>query len=90
MEPDEKNNIRKLSLTFVLSDPDTFEGGELQFYNGDRPMYKSNEHREQMNNDMKAQGSLIIFDSRDWHRVTPVTKGVRHSVVCWSLGQAFK
>jgi PKHD-type hydroxylase len=90
MEPDVKNNIRKLSLTFVLSDPDTFEGGELQFYNGGRPVYKSKEHLEQMNNDMKAQGSLIIFDSRDWHRVTPVTKGVRHSIVCWSLGQAFK
>ena len=31
------NEIRKLSLTLVLSNPDTFEGGELQFYNGDRP-----------------------------------------------------
>ena len=86
IEPDEKNNVRKLSLTFVLSDPNTFEGGELQFYSGGRPT----EEPEQTKNDMKAQGSLIIFDSRDWHRVTPVTSGVRHSVVCWSLGQAFK
>ena len=85
-EPDAKNHQRKLSLSFILSDPDTFEGGELEFWNGGRPM----EEPEQTKNDMKAQGSLIIFDSRDWHRVTPVTKGIRHSVVCWSLGQAFK
>ena len=81
---------RKLSLTLALSDPDTFEGGELQFYNGGKPMYKSKKDLELTENDMKAQGSLIIFDSRDWHRVTPVTKGVRYSVVCWSSGQAFK
>ena len=90
-QPDGKNNVRrKLSLTFVLSDPDTFEGGELQFYNGGRPMYTSKKDLELTENDMKAQGSLIIFDSRDWHRVTPVTKGVRYSVVCWSSGQAFR
>ena len=84
------NEIRKLSATLVLSDPDTFEGGELQFYNGGRPMYTSKKDLELTENDMKAQGSLIIFDSRDWHRVTPVTKGVRYSVVCWSSGQAFR
>ncbi len=37
-QPDAKNNVRKLSLSFILSDPDTFEGGELQFWNGTRPM----------------------------------------------------
>ena len=90
MGPDEKNNIRKLSLTFVLSDPNTFEGGELQFYSGGRPMYRSKKDLERTKTDINAQGSLIIFDARDWHRVTPVTSGVRHSIVCWSLGQAFK
>jgi len=91
-EPDAKNIVRKLSLTFVLSDPDTFEGGELEFYAGGRPMLgtMSKEDQEQTKNDIKAQGTMIIFDSRDWHRVTPVTSGVRHSVVCWSSGQAFK
>ena len=89
-EPDAKNNIRKLSLSFILSDPDTFEGGELQFYSGGRPMYRSKKDLERTKTDINAQGSLIIFDARDWHRVTPVTSGVRHSIVCWSLGQAFK
>jgi len=39
---------------------------------------------------MQEQGSIIIFDSREWHRVSPVTKGVRYSLVSWSLGPAFK
>jgi PKHD-type hydroxylase len=91
-EPDAKNNVRKLSLSFILSDPDTFEGGELQFWNGNRPMLynKSEDEKEQIKNDLKAQGTMVIFDSRDWHRVTPVTKGVRYSVVCWSVGTMFK
>ena len=85
------NEIRKLSLTLVLSDPDTFEGGELQFYSGDRPMEDMGEITgEQITNDIKAQGSVICFDSRDWHRVLPVTKGVRHSIVCWTVGPNFK
>jgi len=91
-EPDSKNNVRKLSLSFILSDPDTFEGGELQFWNGTRPMLDnmSKDEREQTKNDLKAQGTMVVFDSRDWHRVTPVTKGVRYSVVCWSVGTMFK
>ena len=89
IDPD--NEIRKLSLTLVLSDPNTFEGGELQFYNGGRPFEDRGKITgEQVTNDIKSQGSVIIFDSMDWHRVTPVTKGVRHSVVCWTVGPNFK
>ena len=89
---DSKTKLRKLSLTFVLSDPNNFEGGELQFWNGTKPMldYLSKEEQKQTKDDMQAQGTIIIFDSRDWHRVTPVTKGVRHSIVCWSTGVPFK
>ena len=86
------NEIRKLSLSLILSDPDTFEGGELQFYSGDRPMDDMGEiTAEQVTNDIKAQGTVVVFDSRDWHRVwPPVTEGVRHSVVCWCVGPNFK
>ena len=85
------DEIRKLTAVIVVSNPDTFEGGELQFYNGDRPMEDMGEiTAEQVTNDIKAQGSVIVFDSRDWHRVTPVTKGVRYSIVCWTVGPNFK
>ena len=32
------DGIRKLSLSLILSDPNTFEGGELQFYNGGKSL----------------------------------------------------
>ena len=81
---DEPNKTRKLSLSLMLTDSNAFEGGEFQFFNGGRPI------DEQIKNDIKAQGTIIVFDSRDFHRVTPVTKGIRHSVVCWATGAAFK
>ena len=85
------NEVRKLSLTLVLSDPDTFEGGELQFYNGGRPMQDMGKITgEQVTNDIKSHGSVIVFDSRDWHQVKPVVKGTRHSIVCWATGANFR
>ena len=87
--------MRKLSLTFCLSDPNKYEGGELQFYNGERPRlgYTLSDGTEitaeQIKEDIRSQGSVIVFDSRDWHRVTPVTKGTRYSIVCWSVGPNF-
>ena len=74
---------RKLSLTFSLSDPKTYEGGHLEFYRGERPM------EEQDKEDIRDQGSVVVFDSRDYHRVTPVTKGTRYSIVCWTVGPNF-
>jgi len=89
IDPD--NETRKLSLTLVLSNPDNFEGGELQFYSGDRPMEDMGDMTgEQVQKDIQTQGTVVVFDSRDWHRVTPVTKGVRHSIVCWTVGPNFK
>ena len=75
--------LRKLSLTFSLSDPKTYEGGHLEFYRGERPM------EDQVIEDIRDQGSVVVFDSRDYHRVTPVTKGTRYSIVCWTVGPNF-
>ena len=77
---------RKLSLTMSLTDHTTYDGGYLEFYNGEKPL-KHDEH--DVAKDVKDQGSVIVFDSRDWHRVTPVTKGVRYSIVCWTVGPHF-
>ena len=43
----------------------------------------------QIYQDIRDQGSVIVFDSRDFHRVTPVTKGTRYSIVCWTVGPNF-
>ena len=80
------NEGRKLSLTFSLTDDTEYDGGLLQFYNGDKP-YEDKDH--DVERDIKSVGTVIVFDSRDWHRVTPVTKGVRYSIVCWTVGPNF-
>ena len=76
---------RKLSLTMSLTDNTTYEGGLLQFYNGGRP----HTGKDVSVNDVNKVGTVIVFDSGDWHKVTPVTKGVRYSIVCWTIGPNF-
>ena len=73
--------LRKLSTIVQLSNPDNYEGGEFQFFNGV-------EEPEDLK--IKSQGSVIVFDSRDWHRLTPITSGVRYSLAQWSQGPKFQ
>ena len=76
-----EKETRKLSMTVQLSDPDTYEGGQFFFYNG---------NKEEEEPEIQKQGSILVFDSRMWHRVAPVTKGVRYSLVSWVLGPHFR
>ena len=69
--------IRKISMTLLLSDPSTFEGGELEF------MHKGRTAK-------LKQGQAIFFASWLQHRVKPVTKGERKSLVMWFGGPPFK
>jgi PKHD-type hydroxylase len=83
--------VRKLSLSLPLSDPATFEGGKLEFYNGCKPYADIGDTKgDQIAKDINSQGTVIVFDSKDWHRVTPVESGTRHSIVCWTVGPNFK
>ena len=66
---------RKLSLTVQLSDENDYEGGDLILYNGSIKDKSS-----------RGKGSIVVFDSRLYHEVTPVTKGVRYSLVKWYHG----
>ena len=69
--------VRKISMTLLLSDPSTFEGGELEF------MSKGKTAK-------LKQGQAIFFASWLQHRVKPVTKGERKSLVMWFGGPPFK
>ena len=75
-----RGRVRKLSIVIQLSQPEAYEGGELVFP----------DNKEYFPEAVKAQGTAIIFPSYLLHGVTPVTKGVRHSLVGWFLGQPFK
>jgi len=81
-----KGKIRKLSVTVSLSDEKDYSGGELEFQcrDGDNP--KASE----VCKEILPKGSLVVFPSFVWHRVKPVTKGMRYSLVVWNLGYPFK
>ena len=80
--------IRKLSVTLSLSDEKDYKGGELEFdFRNKDPDKKRN---TMICKEIRPKGSLVVFPSFMWHRVKPVTKGSRYSLVIWNLGWPFK
>ena len=77
--------IRKLSMTLSLTDPAEYEGGDLEFDFRDTDIGS----QPRICEEVRPKGSIIVFPSFTWHRIKPVTKGIRHSLVCWSLGQPY-
>ena len=80
---DGMNNDRKLSIVIQLTDPNEYEGGDLELY---FPHPKSPE----IFRVPKERGKVIVFPSYLYHRVTPVTKGIRKSLVWWVGGAPFR
>jgi PKHD-type hydroxylase len=75
----EAASLRKLSLSVQLSDSGAYGGGDLEF---PFPDVGIEEQRE--------IGAAIIFPSYLAHRVSPVTFGVRRSLVAWACGPTFR
>lgn len=69
--------FRKLTIIIQLSDDNSYEGGDLLIFN-DKP-YKMPRER----------GTIIIFPSFILHKVEPVTKGIRNSLVTFAYGPPF-
>jgi len=69
--------VRKISMTLLLNDPSEFEGGHLELTTPGN--YKP----------MK-QGHAICFASFLNHRINPVTRGMRQSLVVWFGGKPFR
>jgi len=86
-KPYENGRIRKLSVTVSLTDPKNYEGGNLEFETFDA---RSGKKYLYVCNEIKPKGSIVIFPSFLRHRVTPVTKGLRNSLVMWLTGFPFK
>ena len=78
--------IRKLSVTCQLTDSSQYEGGDLDF----QPRDAEDPNLIVPCVEAKTKGSIVVFPSHVWHRVKPVTKGISHSLVVWSLGYPFK
>jgi PKHD-type hydroxylase len=73
------NAPRKLSLVIQLSDPSEYEGGDLEIFDAPVPTQVT-----------KQKGLVVAFPSFILHRVTPVTKGIRKTLVVWLAGPQFK
>ena len=87
----EHGKIRKLSMTCQLTDGSEYEGGELEFdFRNYEPHVRDESKHLRQAKEILPKGSIIVFPSFVWHRVKPVTKGVRYSLVMWNLGYPFK
>ena len=65
--------VRKISMTLLLSPDNEFEGGDLELMKEGQPA-------------KLKQGHAIFFASFIRHRVTPVIRGNRKSLVMWFGG----
>jgi len=70
---------RKISMTIQLSDPDDYEGGDFEI-----------ENVKSKNDALRLKGTVLVFPSVIRHRVTPVTKGIRKSLVAWFEGPRWR
>ena len=68
--------VRKISMTLLLNDPKDFEGGDLEIFCGETLDSEKNKYK-------LKQGYAVFFASFLLHRVMPVIKGNRKSLVMW-------
>tara|TARA_B100001113_G_scaffold328236_1_gene302312 strand:- start:56 stop:748 length:693 start_codon:yes stop_codon:yes gene_type:complete len=93
--PYPNGKIRKISCSVQLSDPDEYEGGHFQWIES-APVFDNLKFKKQtIRQDElvhtapfsgRELGSLLVFPSWLHHQVTPVTQGVRKSLVVWNTG----
>ena len=71
--------LRKLSISIQLSSTEDYDGGDLEL------MYGTEPHKLD-----RTRGAFIVFPSFVLHRVTPVTRGTRWSLVAWIGGARWR
>ncbi|MGE5794397.1 MAG: 2OG-Fe(II) oxygenase [Bacteroidota bacterium] len=72
-----RTSARKLSMTVQLSPPEDYAGGDLEFV--------GNTHAAE-----RERGSATIFPAYVGHRVSPIERGTRRSLVAWAYGPSFR
>jgi len=87
VQNDDKTHVRKLSICVNLTDPKDFEGGDFWI---SIPHPIPEETKNMRLDFMKKRGSVEVFPSYIYHRVTPVISGTRHSLVNWVQGANWK
>jgi len=67
----EAEDLRTMTLMAQLTDSHEYEGGNFEIENIEFPSFA------------RSKGSVILMQPHLKHRVTPVTKGVRNSMITW-------
>lgn len=87
--------VRKISCSIQLSDPKDYDGGEFELMSGINRHDKEDkdlggegyfETKAVPLPHFRDKGSALFFPSFSYHRVKPVTRGIRRSLVCWFRG----
>ncbi len=73
-------NVRKISITSPLN-TGKFEGGDLQLQLN---------YQKELRTMQFEPGDAVVFPSFIQHQVTPVTKGIRYSLIAWVSGPAWR
>ena len=79
---------RKLSLVVQLSEPADYDGADLELFQVGED-YDVDE-LELFRATARALGTVVVFPAFEYHRVTPLVRGVRHSLVSWVSGPPFR
>ena len=72
---------RKLTALVQLSTPASYAGGTFELFDCSRPLPAD---------DLRAQGSVLVFPSQFYHIAHPVTQGTRYSLVSWYEGPPWR
>ena len=70
---------RKITLSLQLSDGTAYDGCDLEV-----------RAAHPLDTAPRERGALMAFRANALHRVTPVTRGVRKSLVIWAAGPEFR
>ena len=80
--PTENGTQRKLSAVISLNDSSEYEGGEFKIMTNPLNIIEFSP--------LKKKGTIVVFPSTIWHKVEPITKGKRYSLVVWCEGFDFR
>ncbi|MEE4190656.1 MAG: 2OG-Fe(II) oxygenase [Halieaceae bacterium] len=70
---------RKISLSVQLSHSEDYKGGDIGFFYTHKERFASRE-----------RGAIVTFPSWVMHRVNPVKRGVRYSLIAWIVGPRWR
>ena len=76
---------RKLSMSLFLNDENEYKGGDFQILN-----YSGNPECNGIHTVRGKAGTAILFPAFAAHKVTPVTEGVRKTLIYWFCGPRWK